>query len=202
MAYRLVPMDIHHVRAAADLHVGAFPHFFLTSLGTRFLRRLYRAIVEDDNGFGYVAVDEEGEAVAGLAAGTAGPESSYSRLLRERVWSFGWAALPALLAHPLLVPRLVRRLRAGSPPPPGARLAYLASIAVAPAVREGGLGRMLLEGWSAEARRRQASGFYLTTDAEGNEAVVAFYQRCGMHAESRFESFEGRPMSRYVLEFE
>jgi ribosomal protein S18 acetylase RimI-like enzyme len=202
MAQRLFPMDIGHVDGAANLHAAAFPDFFLTALGTRFLRRLYRAIVEADDGFGYVIRDEVTGMVVGLAAGTAGPESSYARLFRTRVWSFGWAALPALLARPRLLPMLLRRLRAVGHPPPGGRLAYLASIAVSPDVREGGLGRVLLDGWSAEARRRLASGLYLTTDAEGNEAALAFYERCGLHLESSFESFEGRPMHRYVLEFD
>ncbi|MFH2073543.1 MAG: GNAT family N-acetyltransferase, partial [Actinomycetota bacterium] len=173
-----------------------------TALGTRFLRRLYRAIVEADDGFGYVIRDEVTGLVVGLAAGTAGPESAYARLFRTRVWSCGWAALPTLLARPRLLPMLLRRLRAVGHPPPGGRLAYLASIAVSPDVREGGLGRVLLDGWSAEARRRLASGFYLTTDAEDNEAALAFYERCGLHLESSFESFEGRPMHRYVLEFD
>jgi len=202
MAHSLVPMESHHVPAAADLHSRAFPRFFLTSLGTRFLRRLYRAIVEDDDAFGYVLEDRDTGSLGGLAAGTTGSERSYSRLVRARAWSFAWSAIPALAAHPRLLPMLVRRMRSGGHPSPDERLAYLASIAVAPDAQGSGLGIALMEGWSAEARRRGASGFYLTTDVEDNQPAIAFYERMGMSMESRFESFEGRAMSRYVSEFE
>lgn len=202
MADLLAPMDLRHVPAVADLHAAAFPNFFLTSLGTRFLRCLYRALVEKDDGIGFVVRDRVTGLVVGLVAGTAGSEQSYSGMFRARARSFGWAALPALLARPRLFPMLMRRVRSEGHPPPDGNLSYLASIAVDPAAQASGFGRMLMDAWSAEIRRRGGTGFYLTTDAEANDAVLAFYERCGMRLESTFESFEGRPMRRYVAVFE
>jgi len=202
MADRVVRMEIGHVPTVADLHARAFPRFFLSSLGTRFLGRLYRTIVEEDDGIAYVVRDVVTGLVVGLVAGTAGSEQSYTGMIRKRAWSFGWAAFPTLIAHPGLVPMLVRRFRSSGPAPPEGNLAYLASIAVDPGVRESGLGRTLMDAFSAEARRRSADGFYLTTDADGNDPVLAFYERCGMRLESTFESFEGRQMHRYVVGFE
>lgn len=195
-------MERRHVPAVADLHAAAFPDFFLTSLGTRFLRCLYGTLVERDDGIGFVVRDPVTGLVAGLVAGTAGSERSYSGMFRARAWSFGWSAIPALMRRPRLLPMLVRRLRSAGHPPPEGELAYLASIAVRPEAREYGLGRMLMEEWAAEARRRGAAGYYLTTDADANDAVLAFYERCGMRRESTFKSFEGRPMHRYVALFD
>jgi GNAT superfamily N-acetyltransferase len=82
--------------------------------------------------------------------------------------------------------------------PPGRSGALLASIAVAPEAQGSGVGRLLVDGWLSEARRRGASLGYLTTDAEGNEAVNSFYSRRGWKVESVFLTPEGRRMNRYV----
>jgi hypothetical protein len=59
----------------------------------------------------------------------------------------------------------------------------------------------MVEAWLGEVRRRGGPGAFLTTDAEGNEAVNAFYQRLGWRLESTFTRPEGRVMNRYVRDF-
>ena len=43
-------LTIEHCQAIANLHVKSFDSFFLTSLGSQFLKVFYRAIINDSNG--------------------------------------------------------------------------------------------------------------------------------------------------------
>ena len=197
----LVPMERRHAGAAAEVHSRVFPQFFLTTLGTRFLRQLYISIVADESAFGFVTRDVATGLVTGVVTGTVEPEGYYRRMMTRRAWSFAWAALPALLMRPWLLPGLVRRLRFRGRPPPGGHRAYLTVIAVDSAVQGEGLGRRLLAAWTEESRARGVDGMYLATDADDNDAVNAFYLNCGWALESTYASFEDRRMNRYVLDF-
>jgi GNAT superfamily N-acetyltransferase len=85
--------------------------------------------------------------------------------------------------------------------PSGPTRALLSSIVVVPTAQGSGVGKLLLSGWVAEAKRRGASGAYLTTDAEGNNSVNAFYERAGWKLESSYTTPEGRRMNRYILDW-
>jgi hypothetical protein len=52
-----------------------------------------------------------------------------------------------------------------------------------------------------EIQRRGLVGCYLTTDADGNEAVNKFYQNLGWRVESSYVTPQGRRMHRYVYDF-
>ena len=60
---------------------------------------------------------------------------------------------------------------------------------------------MLVRAWVAEAVKRGSTGCYLTTDAEGNDSVHAFYRKLGWVLESTCSTSEGRKMNRFVLDF-
>jgi len=198
----LVPMEQGHAVAAAEVHGRVFPQFFLTTLGTRFLRQLYLSIVEDESAFGFVTRDIVTGVVTGVVTGTVEPEGYYRRMMTRRAWPFARAAIPALLLRPWLLPGLVRRLRFRGNAPPDGRRAYLTVIAVDADVQGEGLGRQLLDAWTEESRSRGVDGAYLATDADDNDAVNTFYANCGWTLESTFESFRGRRMNRYTLDFE
>lgn len=189
-------MTTADVNAAVDVHLAAFPGFFLSFLGRGFLRQLYRGIVDDPSGIAFVA-DRDGECV-GFVAGTAVPAKFYSRLLRQRFLPFAWHGGLAVLRRPSAARRLLRAFTKSSDAPAAATgRAELMSLAVSPAHREGGLGARLVERFNAEASARGAKIVFLTTDAANNDGVNRFYVRGGFSLVRTFTTPEGRAMNEY-----
>jgi ribosomal protein S18 acetylase RimI-like enzyme len=182
-----------------SLHERAFPGFLMTMLGRSFLRVYYETSLEY---VGTVALtaQEEGDTV-GFVVGYIAPEGFYA-LLRRRRWRLATAAVRAVLRAPNLLPRVfgdMRRVSRSAEPssPPGLR-AELASIGVPPAASGKGLGRMLAEAFVQRARARGAEYVYLTTDAENNDKVNAFYCRMRFTRSRTFLGPGGRLMNEYV----
>ena len=80
-----------------------------------------------------------------------------------------------------------------------ARSCVLSSIAVAPETSGNGLGKTLIRAFVAQARSMDAQCVYLTTDADGNDAVNAFYREVGFQPTRRFLQRKGRWMNEYVI---
>ncbi|MBW3085719.1 hypothetical protein KEM60_01927 [Austwickia sp. TVS 96-490-7B] len=182
-------------RAAAKLHIAAFPNFFLSQLGEQFLTEFYRAFINDESSISVVATHPSG-ALAGICVGTSEPHGFYSRLVKKRVIPFALASAQASLKNPRAIPRLLRgffyRGEAGGQ----VNGALLASICVDPSIRISGVGQQLITRWMSAASSQCDSAF-LTTDANGNDHVNRFYQRAGWSIESTFSTPEGRRMNRY-----
>jgi ribosomal protein S18 acetylase RimI-like enzyme len=188
------PMQAGDVSAVTTVHLAAFPNFFLSSLGPRFLRELYRAIIADDDGIALVAVD--GARVVGFAAGTASGDF-YRRVARRRWFRFGVAAFGTLMRKPSVARRLARTIYA--PPRPTSAGALLMSLAVDPAIQGTGLGEALTRAFVEGARQQGARAVVLTTDQANNDAVNAFYQRRGFTVAAEYETAKGRTMNEYVM---
>jgi len=198
---KIRPLECEDVDTVVSVHLRAFPSFFLSFLGPRFLREFYGSFLVDPMGLGFVAVDGGGR-VLGVVVGPLNPAGYFKRLLKRRWWAFCLASISAVLRRPKVLPRLFRAVVYRGEAPTGPVRALLSSIAVDPQVQGGGVGRKLVERWVQEVRAAGGSGCFLTTDAEGNEAVNAFYRKLGWKLESSYSTKEGRRMNRYVLDFE
>jgi ribosomal protein S18 acetylase RimI-like enzyme len=182
--------------AAAAVHVRAFPGFFLTSLGERFLRVFYRACADFTGGVALVA--ESGGSVVGFVVGAADHEAFHRSMRRRWILALGLAAVPAIIAKPAIVWRFVRALLSRGPQMPAAAGALLMSIAVDPAAGQRGAGRQLVGAFGEEMRRLGCREYRLTTDRDNNERVNAFYAAAGMVLETAHQTAQGRWMNRYV----
>ncbi len=198
MKIRIHALHSQYLDAAVELHLQAFPNFFLSRLGRGFVLELYRAYVARPKAVGLVAVDEAGD-VHGVLLGTSEPEGFYRRLLFCRGWAFALASVPVLLRHPVIVGRLLRAVRYRGREKQQPLGALLSSIAVDPSDQRLGIGRMLVQDWLQRIRAAGCSRAYLTTDAGGNEAVNLFYQRLGWTLDKTYATPEGRRMNRYVF---
>ena len=195
------PLAGRHVAEVVQIHLGAFPDFFLTFLGGRFLTEFYKAFLSEPTAITVVAESDNG-CVCGVVVGTLTPAGFFRRLLHRRWWAFALASAGALFRKPAIAPRLVRALGYRGEAPDDEQRALLSSIAVAPSCQGAGIGRRLVDCWLAEAKRRGAIGCYLTTDALDNEAVNLFYLRTGWKLESTYSTPQGRRMNRYICDFE
>lgn len=195
---RIVALRRTHVAAVAELHRHAFPDFFLTQLGSGFLREFYRGFLEDPTAVTAVLMDGTGR-VRGAAVGTTEPAGFFKRLLKRRLAGFAGHSAAVAIRNPRHAPRLLRAVAYRGEVPddlPGAAL--LSSICVDPALQGRGAGRLLLDAWTAQAQRQGASSAVLTTDADGNDSVNAFYRRLGWTVNDEYATPENRRMYRYV----
>lgn len=198
----LSPIRPGDVPELARLHRAAFPEFFLSRLGEPFLRQFYRGFVCDDTAVTVVRRANNGTPL-GTVVGTTEPAGFYRRLIRRRLVPIALASARAVLRDPRTVGRLVRgvRYRGGvgeRNATPGDAL--LASICVSPDGQRAGSGARLLAAWEAEVARRGSSSAYLTTDAENNDGVNAFYARAGWVCDRAVITREGRRMNLYTKE--
>lgn len=181
----------------ATLHAAAFPTFFLSSLGERFLSEFYCGFADDPSAVVVVQRDLGGRPV-GVAVGTVEPDRFFSRLLRRRLWGFLRAAAGAAAKNPRAIGRLVRAVVYRGDPGDAHAGALLSSICVDPALGGRGHGRRLIEAWERRAYALGARSAYLTTDAIGNARTNRFYVESGWTLSDSFATPEGRAMNRYV----
>ncbi|SCL31887.1 Acetyltransferase (GNAT) family protein [Micromonospora pallida] len=186
------------VTEAADLHLRAFPRFFLATLGAPFLRQFYAGFVDDPDAVTVVSRDPDGR-LLGVVVGTLAPDRFFRRLLRRRGLRLAVAAVRPALRDPRAVGRLVRGVAYRGDVPVAARGALLSSICVDPAAVGGGRGRELIDLWWRRVRERGERDAYLTTDADDNDRVNAFYHRAGWTLVGSYATREGRRMNCYAV---
>lgn len=78
--YRTEKLSKAHLPEVVSVHQEAFPGFFLSALGARFLNEFYRSFVTDDLGVGFVAIDNPNGQVLGFVAGPINPTGSSGAL--------------------------------------------------------------------------------------------------------------------------
>jgi colanic acid biosynthesis glycosyl transferase WcaI len=181
-----------------EIHQQAFGNFFLTRLGSNFLRQYYSLVLEYD--LRIILVSAGLNELNGFVCGFLEPVEFYRLMWRRRL-TFALPVFSALLHHPSLLNKVmysVRRIqRTASDRPPGS--CELSSIAVAAETTGNGFGKALIRAFIAEAQSMGARCVYLTTDARDNDASNAFYRHVGFQHSRRFRQPEGRWMNEYVI---
>jgi hypothetical protein len=66
---------------AVELHLAAFPNFFLSCLGPSFLKLLYQFYITSDSGVAFACQNDS--RVIGTIIGTTEPKGFYKRLARQ-----------------------------------------------------------------------------------------------------------------------
>ncbi|HLH44889.1 MAG TPA: GNAT family N-acetyltransferase [Bryobacteraceae bacterium] len=185
-----------------SVHRRAFSQFFLTRLGSEFLRRYYRLVL--DYRAGIVFVGETGGKIKGFVCGFKDPVAFY-RLMWNKRRAFLLPVVSALIRRPSLAAGVlhgVQRIQSSASacdPALAEGACELSSIAVAPEASSGGLGAALLEAFLEQAWRLEAKCVYLTTDADSNAAANALYRKAGFEHAKRFLQRKGRWMNWYVI---
>lgn len=181
--------------AIAHIHLAAFPGFFLSQLGHRFLCVMYNAFLSSSFSVFMVYVGVDGQ-LKGFAVGALQQGNQDRRLAWRFLPQFVWAVLPALLRRPgLVVNRLAARFfEVGESPDFPQDAVVLRSIGVLPSARGGDASVSLLTAFEVAAKNRSATRVCLTTDAENNERAQKFYQRQGYEVTAQFRQDSHRSM--------
>jgi ribosomal protein S18 acetylase RimI-like enzyme len=175
-------MEAGDVPEVVRLHGAAFPDNFMTTFGAKFLDAFYWELIAHSDGYGCVAIDDDGRLVGFCVGGVGAIQGIARGMLRSRPLSF---AMPALLNVARSPARLVRtgRLALGylggggdADSDPGE--AHLLQIAVAEGSRGSGLAEALVGDFLREMERRGATSVRLGVK-ESNARAIAFYRRMG-----------------------
>jgi ribosomal protein S18 acetylase RimI-like enzyme len=196
--FTLRPANLLDLPRMVAVHQGAFPGFFLTLLGPRFLGELYAGFLTAGNSICYVA-DERGECL-GFVVGTTEPAGFFKRLLARRWHAFLYAGLSPLMRHPVSVSQrfLAALFFRGDLPALITGATLLSSLAVHSLAKGKGVGLALVEKFCAEAVARGSNCIYLVTDEDNNHRVNSFYRKCGFSLDGSSRRMSGRVMNRYL----
>lgn len=188
------PARVTDASALARIHRQALPEGFLSSLGDRFLRRLYAAIAADREAVAFVA--EDGKGIAGFATGVPSVRGFYRRFYIRH----GFAAMLAAVPH-LLRRGVVHRLRETRRYPDTSRDlpdSELLSIAVDGRLRSRGVGRDLAARILKGLADKGASEIKVVVGAE-NEGANRFYARMGFRHRASIFVHDGTPSNVLVF---
>lgn len=190
----IAPLRAEHVRSVAGLHVTQLTGL-LRALGTPAARAFYGGCVESPLMIGFVALD--GSAVRGFVCGSMKPRALKLEALARKPVPFTVGAALGIAMRPSALPFVWDMLR-GSAGTHDAGAPELTYLAVAPEARRGGMGRQLVDAFTAAIRTAGASAYELSVD-EDNVAADAFYRRLGFQKVGTYREF-GIDRRRYRLD--
>lgn len=191
-------MEVNDIEQVVAVHLDSFPGFFLSFLGSRFLKIFYSGVCSAPEGIRFVYVNSSGKASA-FIVGTVNPRGFYSRLLQKDWLRFSFASLHAIVRKPSIIKRVAMGFFHPSENPIGADVAGLLSIGVLPEHQGRGVGKTLVLRFLEEAAKRGCSKVFLTTDRDKNDAVNVFYQNLGFRIKRQYMTREGRNMNEYWI---
>ena len=196
------PAQTSDIAQVVQVHIQAFPGFFLTLMGTRFLRLLYCGFLNHPTGISLVACPQaKPSEVIGFVVGTTQPQGFFSQLLRQHWLAFAMASLWPLLKKPGLV--FVKLWSAlfyrGESLPDQPNAALLSSLGVKPTAQGQQIGQQLVSAFLAHAQTAGATAVYLTTDQSDNTKANHFYTKLGFKLAGTCKRPHGRILNRYLI---
>lgn len=195
-------MEPADVAEMVVLHSAAFPGFFLTRLGPRFLASYYAGICDLPDGVCHVIRASNGGELLGFVAGSDRPGRFYKSLLTRRWYTFATPAIRYVLLHPKSLNKILRSFLHPKRSETASGVGAIFSIAVNPVAQGQGIGQRLLAEFEESMLAKDMSYIRLETDAIDNESVNAFYSKLGFVKQREFESSGGRLMNDYLLKID
>ena len=192
---------INDVDNIVEIHLDAFKGFFLTSLGSAFLKFYYSCFVKSSETVTMVA--EEEDIVYGFSASTKVCKGFNSRLIKNNLFAFGMLSLKMLFSSPQALIRLVKNMtKKGEGVEDNEDYAELYSIGVCKSAQGKGVGKKLISETELFMYRDGVKQLSLTTDKINNESAIAFYRSCGYRILYEFTAYPIRAMLRMIKDLE
>ncbi|GAB6745068.1 GNAT family N-acetyltransferase [Streptococcus uberis] len=189
--------DKHLIDQVVDTHMKAFPDFFLTFLGEKFLHTLYTGFLNHKESDLLVAKDLETGKIIGFLAYSKDLSGFYKWLLKHKIIQFGYYSFLAALKSPKSIFRLIRAFLYPSQAKKEENYIEISSIGVLPGKSNGGIGSKLLTSLPKLTDTKGYKYIELTTDAKDNDKANYFYQKNGFKLNKTFKTPEGRVMNEY-----
>ncbi|MCK4887624.1 MAG: GNAT family N-acetyltransferase [Planctomycetes bacterium] len=169
----------------AGLHISGISNGFISSLGQGFVTALYEAIAEDENSFGFVAV-EDGE-VLGFVAFTTGLSKLYKYVALKKGLKFGFILVRKMTSLGILKKIWSNIFYPGKMKSLDLPDAELLSIVIAPQGRGKGLATQLVGRGFEECASRGIGKVKVLVDA-ANELANKLYLKCGFKLAGQIDS--------------
>lgn len=188
------------VDSIVAIHNQAFPDFFLTTLGSRFLQLYYKCMCKCEDAVTLCA-EEDGE-VKGFATSSYYSHGFNTTLIKKNLFRFGLMGIELLFTKPKAILRLVKNLdkkAEGNAVEDNGEYAELYSIAVKPGNQGSGIGKNLLMATEKDVAKHN-SKISLTTDYNNNEKTIGFYHSLGYQDYYEFVTYPDRRMWRMIKE--
>jgi ribosomal protein S18 acetylase RimI-like enzyme len=183
----IAPMRREHAARVAELHCLALAGDFLPSLGAGFLTEFYRAVLDLNAGFGFVAI--ENNQPVGFVLGSVDTSVLFKRVLAGRALPLGLRVLTALARNPMLIGKVLETFLYPSKEGEVPEKAELVVIGFDPAYRRRGLGRQLVNALN-EAFCAQGVSSYKVTVLQSNPGANNFYRALGFQPRIEFTLYQ------------
>lgn len=195
-------VNIQDLDTVVSIHMQAFPGFFLTRLGSKFLKLMYEAFAQDDASV-FVIVAKAG-AVVGFATGAAQQNTQVRRMAGKRAVRLALAIFPALCKSPIEIAKhlFYKLFSMDGHPTVDADSVILRSIAVSNVSLGTGAAVELLRFFECKVKEGGYRSVTLTTDAAANERVNNFYHKAGYFVKTQFVQNPNRLMNLYQKFFD
>lgn len=188
---------INDVNSIVSIHIDAFKDFFLTSLGTAFLKFYYANFIKSPETV--VMVAEEDGKVIGFSAASINCNGFNKRLIIKNLIGFIAVSLKLFLFSPKKLFRLIKNLTKKSQVVVDDEdYAELYSIGVCKSCQGLGIGRKMLSLTEQELKRKSVERVSLTTDFYNNENTIGFYRSMGYEILYEFITYPNRKMYRLI----
>ena len=199
----IIKLDESHISALVNIHSLSFQDFFLTRLGPAFLKKYYSMILNYHGGV-ILGIHNDTE-LMGFVCGFRCPPEFYREMKRQRI-KLLFPVVRGLMRRPHLMSRLLFNIKSVS----GSRskslddnaVYELSSIGVNPDYSGMGYGKDLVSAFIDYCAKNNGKTISLSTDANDNDAVNAFYISLGFSLNKQYNSGSKRLMNEYVLTIE
>lgn len=185
--------DEKDIPGIIDVHIQAFPHFFLTSLGPSFIKLIYKAFLNVGCVFLVATINHE---IRGFAVGVPHASGRDKVLLLSFIPRLIIAIIPSFFRSPIkILKRIAFELLTSQKLPEIPNNAIvLRSIGVLQVDKGSGLAVELLKNFEDCAKKSGAQSVALTTDAINNDYVIKFYRNNGYQIANNFYQSKKRQM--------
>lgn len=190
------------VKEIVLIHQQAFPDFFLTELGSRFLQLYYKCMCNCEDAITLCA-EEDGE-IKGFATSSYYSHGFNTSLIKKNLFKFGLMCIEILFTSPKAILRLAKNLdkkAESNVMEDNGDYAELYSIAVKPGNQGSGIGKKLLMAIEENVAMHNRI-ISLTTDYYNNEKTIGFYHSMGYQDFYEFVTYPDRRMWRMIKSLE
>jgi ribosomal protein S18 acetylase RimI-like enzyme len=181
----------------AAIHLVAFDGFFLSELGSNFLKMYYNSIRKNKRGI--LLGCYENKQLLGFCAATSFSAGFNSYLIKKNIIPFSIIGLKLLLSKPKALIRLLRNFtKSDATIVDDGKYAELLSIGVSPSAQGKGVGRILLTTLEEHLKEKHVEQLSLTTDFFDNEKTLRFYKGMNYEVMCEFIAYPNRKMYRLI----
>ena len=191
-------LNINDVDEVVKIHQDAFKDFFLTDLGSRFLKVYYISCVQNEETT--IAIGQYGpdNKLLGFSIGSSKAKGYYKIILKSNFLKFSMIGLHLIFKRPMAIIRLIKNMEKQGRETDDRLYCEILSIGIRSDQKGKGHGKILLKGFEKEAAKRDLKKISLTTDYYNNEGVIDFYKNSGYKIMYEFTVFPKRKMYRFI----